>query len=164
MQCQEWHSRGSIVWMIIAISFLSALTGSFLNLTLMVQYYAKRFITLWDKLGWSSIYVGLDVLSDEGVIIYLNSNTIYDLDAIMEVQWTKRRSVRMRLLHQANVIQHKFLFDSHEDLYNFLIDLKIEPKQIGGTVCRGSFSNPIMQSPELRLSRLSGAFFKTIFH
>ncbi|KDO27142.1 hypothetical protein SPRG_07850 [Saprolegnia parasitica CBS 223.65] len=118
----------------------------------MVLYYAKRCATVWEKLGFRRVYVALEVLSDARVLIWVNSGDEYNTDQIVDAAWNQRCGLRLRLLDDGTVVKKHLLFDCQADMFYFLMELGMEPAQNGGKVRRGSFTNPILQSPKRKSS------------
>ncbi|OQR92737.1 hypothetical protein ACHHYP_03301 [Achlya hypogyna] len=114
----------------------------------MVLYHAKRCATLWERLGLRRVDVAMEILSDARILIWVNSGDQYYTDQIVDATWNQRCGLKLRLrAAEGSVVKKHLLFDCQADMFYFLVELGMEPLQRGGKVRRGSFTNPILQSP-----------------
>ncbi|CAK4706895.1 hypothetical protein LEN26_011188 [Aphanomyces euteiches] len=109
----------------------------------MVVYYAKKQSLLRALKLQSADYVAMEVQSNQGLLSFLNDQTVFGLDQIVDATWSTRRTVTMRLdAMDGHMVKQKLVFDCQADLFYFLVELGMEPSQENGKVRRGSFSNP----------------------
>ncbi|KAF0718996.1 Aste57867_1339 [Aphanomyces stellatus] len=109
----------------------------------MVVYYAKKPSFLQTLKLQSADYVALDVQTNQGLLAIVNDHKVYNMNQIVDASWSANRTIKLRLTNpDGQVTKQKYVFDCQADLYFFLVELGMEPSQFGGTVQRGSFTNP----------------------
>ncbi|OQS00658.1 hypothetical protein ACHHYP_02882 [Achlya hypogyna] len=106
----------------------------------MVVYYTRRYSSLLDKCGWRRAFVALEVHPDVGLLVCLNTNAHYPLDAIAKVQWHANLKVSIAVPDDHSLIVK---FESPDALRSFLLHLDVAAEtDAGGHVVPGVYVNP----------------------
>ncbi|OQS05114.1 hypothetical protein THRCLA_20716 [Thraustotheca clavata] len=117
----------------------------------MVVYYTRKYSSLLERCGLRRNFMALEVHRDVGVLVFLNTNEHYPIDAIIRVEWHSNLKVTFTLLvdpNQPNRIE-SVRFEKASELCDCLEHLDIESKRNAkGQVISGVFTNTMVPKSE----------------